>query len=209
MRVKCRGGMKKGGWLVATPLRVVSCIGQPREHRWRGRDSNPRPLGYEPNELPLLHPASSCPAPAFTLPPPIRGPGAPATASPPTGLPLQYSPALPRVTTGFGMGPGGATALSATGTPDPPTWDGHAHTSLFSLQSTLPRGPRSHMLTTSPSRLGNGARRHTSEKSALVHAHGSAPVCYQPSTPRRSTWSSPRELTSCEWGSSSWKVIPA
>jgi hypothetical protein len=24
---------------------------------WRGRDSNPRPLGYEPNELPLLHPA--------------------------------------------------------------------------------------------------------------------------------------------------------
>jgi hypothetical protein len=25
---------------------------------WRGRDSNPRPLGYEPNELPLLHPAS-------------------------------------------------------------------------------------------------------------------------------------------------------
>jgi hypothetical protein len=47
------------------------------------------------------------------------------------------------------------------------------------------------------------------EKSALVHAHGSAPVCCQPSTPRRSTWSSPRELTSCEWGSSSWKVIPA
>ena len=26
---------------------------------WRGRDSNPRPLGYEPNELPLLHPATS------------------------------------------------------------------------------------------------------------------------------------------------------
>ena len=25
---------------------------------WRGRDSNPRPLGYEPNELPLLHPAA-------------------------------------------------------------------------------------------------------------------------------------------------------
>ena len=24
----------------------------------RGRDLNPRPLGYEPNELPLLHPAS-------------------------------------------------------------------------------------------------------------------------------------------------------
>lgn len=26
----------------------------------RGRDSNPRPLGYEPNELPLLHP-TFCP----------------------------------------------------------------------------------------------------------------------------------------------------
>jgi hypothetical protein len=25
---------------------------------WRGGDSNPRPLGYEPNELPLLHPAA-------------------------------------------------------------------------------------------------------------------------------------------------------
>ena len=44
----------------------------------------------------------------------------PAAASPPTESPLQYSPALPRVTTGFGMGPGGATALSATGTSDQP-----------------------------------------------------------------------------------------
>jgi hypothetical protein len=25
---------------------------------WRERDSNPRPSGYEPDELPLLHPAS-------------------------------------------------------------------------------------------------------------------------------------------------------
>ena len=49
-----------------------------------------------------------------------RGRGVPAAASPPTGSPLQYSPALRRVTTGFGMGPGGATALSATGTPPPP-----------------------------------------------------------------------------------------
>lgn len=28
---------------------------------WRERDSNPRPLGYEPNELPLLHPAMQAP----------------------------------------------------------------------------------------------------------------------------------------------------
>ena len=34
--------------------------------------------------------------------------------------PPQYSPALRRVTTGFGMGPGGAGALAATGAPDPP-----------------------------------------------------------------------------------------
>ena len=26
----------------------------------RGQDSNLRPLGYEPNELPLLHPATLC-----------------------------------------------------------------------------------------------------------------------------------------------------
>ncbi len=49
-----------------------------------------------------------------------RGRGVPAAASPPTESLLQYSPALRRVTTGFGMGPGGATALSATGTPPPP-----------------------------------------------------------------------------------------
>ncbi len=49
-----------------------------------------------------------------------RGSGAPAAASPPVGSPPQYSPALHWVTTGFGMGPGGASALSATGAPDPP-----------------------------------------------------------------------------------------
>ena len=48
------------------------------------------------------------------------GRGAPAAASPPTGSPPQYSPALHWVTTGFGMGPGGASTLSATDTPPPP-----------------------------------------------------------------------------------------
>jgi hypothetical protein len=42
-----------------------------------------------------------------------------AAASPPVGSPPQYSPALRWVTTGFGMGPGGASTLSATGTPHP------------------------------------------------------------------------------------------
>ena len=45
-------------------------------------------------------------------------------ASPPVGSPLKYSPALRWVTTGFGMGPGGASTLSATGTPHPLTGGG-------------------------------------------------------------------------------------
>ena len=40
-----------------------------------------------------------------------------AAASPPTRFPVQYSPALPWGTTRFGMGLGGAMALSATHTP--------------------------------------------------------------------------------------------
>src|SRR5215212_5280729 len=50
---------------------------------------------------------------------PHGGWGVPAAASPPVGSPPQYSPALRWVTTGFGMGPGGASTLSATGTPHP------------------------------------------------------------------------------------------
>src|SRR5918994_4642391 len=53
-------------------------------------------------------------------PPPCWGWGVSAAASPPVGSPPQYSPALRWVTTGFGMGPGGASTLSATGTPHPP-----------------------------------------------------------------------------------------
>ena len=44
--------------------------------------------------------------------------GVSATASPPTPLPAQYSPALPGGTTRFGMERGGTRALSATPTPD-------------------------------------------------------------------------------------------
>ena len=54
-------------------------------------------------------------------PAPRGGWGVPAVASPPVGSPPQYSPALRWVTTGFGMGPGGASTLSATGTPHPPS----------------------------------------------------------------------------------------
>jgi hypothetical protein len=49
-----------------------------------------------------------------------RGWGVAAAASPPKGSPPQYSPALRWVTTGFGMGPGGASTLSATGTSHSP-----------------------------------------------------------------------------------------
>jgi hypothetical protein len=52
--------------------------------------------------------------------PPHRGGEATAAASPPGGSPPQYSPALRWVTTGFGMGPGGASALAATGASPPP-----------------------------------------------------------------------------------------
>ena len=51
----------------------------------------------------------------------LRGWGASAAASPPKGSPPQYSPALRWVTTGFGMGPGGASTLSATDAPHPPS----------------------------------------------------------------------------------------
>src|SRR5687768_13051685 len=57
--------------------------------------------------------------PASRLADSVREWGVPAAASPPVGSPPQYSPALRWVTTGFGMGPGGASTLSATGTPHP------------------------------------------------------------------------------------------
>ncbi len=71
---------------------------------------------------------SRCPGPPAVS----RGPGAPAAASPPVGSPPQYSPALRWVTTGFGMGPGGASALSATGAPGPPTLGGRRRGALAS-----------------------------------------------------------------------------
>ena len=78
------------------------------------RCSTPRRPGPVPGPGSLV--LSRCPGPPVS-----RGPGAPAAASPPVGSPPQYSPALRWVTTGFGMGPGGASALSATGAPDPPS----------------------------------------------------------------------------------------
>src|SRR3954464_6046331 len=112
-------------WLATTQRFDVARVGKQQKRTgqilagpflkwWRGRDSNPRPLGYEPNELPLLHPASrrSRSSSAYHH---RSGWKAPAAASPPKGSPPQYSPALRGVTTGFGMEPGGARALSATG----------------------------------------------------------------------------------------------
>ena len=59
-------------------------------------DSNHRPSGYEPDELPLLHAAMSM----------VHGPTLPA------GIPPVPSAQL-RFTTRFGMGRGGSTALLA------------------------------------------------------------------------------------------------
>ena len=122
----------------------------------------------------------------------------PAAASPPTGSPPQYSPALRWVTTGFGMGPGGASALSATGTPDRSV-------------SALGRLCAPTMLCIVPvatccraGRTGARSRRErgratpaqpTTVRSALGHEHGSAPVGYPPSTCRLSTRSSAGGLT--------------
>ena len=77
----------------------VDCVQVSRGVRWRrwGRAAGPGTTEVSPR------PAAA---------------GGPAAASPPAGSPPQYSPALRRVTTGFGMGPGGATALAATGTSD-------------------------------------------------------------------------------------------
>ena len=92
----------------------------------------------------------------------LRGSGMSATASPPTGSPPQYSPALSRVTTGFGMGPGGASTLSATGTPHPPPggreppWMRHSRGEVhapdpWSGPGPLSARPRALTRTTAPS----------------------------------------------------------
>ena len=87
---------------------------------------------------------------------PPRGWGAPAAASPPRGSPPQYSPALRWVTTGFGMGPGGASALSATGAPHPPGSPGGGGAPLRARVLLRPRSrscPRLRAPCTCPTRL--------------------------------------------------------
>ena len=118
----------------------------------------------------------------------IRRCGAPAAASPPTGSPPQYSPALRRVTTGFGMGPGGANALSATGTPHRPI-----HTTGTTAPTTkkqlVPARPDTSPLTIRTTPLQSVAR--------------CPRVAYQPGRlPGVSRGSRP-------WGVSSWGGIPA
>jgi len=101
----------------------------------------------------------------------VRARGVPATASPPTGSPPQYSPALPRVTTGFGMGPGGSRALSATDTPHAPT---HAATVCSSCSSRgglraparPPTGERAHACRV-PSPGERAPRLHRAHHEAL------------------------------------------
>ena len=105
----------------------------------------------------------ACPPPAGAG----RGWGAPAAASPPVGSPPQYSPALRWVTTGFGMGPGGASTLSATGAPHPPTAVGTSRSrgvardraSLLCPHAPSPDG-RTSLLRHHP---GNGNRRRNGD----------------------------------------------
>jgi hypothetical protein len=109
--------------------------------------------------------------------------GVPAAASPPTGSPPQYSPALCWVTTGFGMGPGGASALSATDTPAPPGPWCCAWGCVWRLAAP------------GRSRAGTGRAGGRAGRSTLGHEHGSAPVGYPPSTSRLATGSSARGLS--------------
>jgi hypothetical protein len=96
-----------------------------------------------------------------------------ATASPPMGSPPQYSPALRWVTTGFGMGPGGASALSATGTPHPPIFLGvgdaaHAPFAPPRAPLLLPGRPRAlHIIVLTPAKDGS---RHGRDALPLARA---------------------------------------
>ena len=84
----------------------------------------------------------------------LRGWGASAAASPPKGSPPQYSPALRWVTTGFGMGPGGASTLSATDAPHPPSWGGRRPTaSSFCATTTRRIAPAERLLAGRPRAL--------------------------------------------------------
>ena len=90
----------------------------------------------------LLHPAicSDDEAPGL----PFSGLGGVRGGLASRGVSPQYSPALRWVTTGFGMGPGGASALSATGAPHPPDRPGvgmhqPAYASLRHCRGGLPR----------------------------------------------------------------------
>src|SRR5215212_10212853 len=102
-------------------------------------DSNHRPSGYEPDELPLLHAALGM----------AHGPTLPAVIPP-------VPSALPRFTTRFGMERGGATALHAhhwlrgqcRGKPDLTMWI--AEWSSARLPPGKPSSMRSGRLHVSP-----------------------------------------------------------
>jgi hypothetical protein len=94
------------------------------------------------------------------------------------GATPQYSPALRWVTTGFGMGPGGATALWATSPPDRIRGADCADEG-----DEIPGGNKAS--------LGKG----DVHKTVLGHEHGSAPVGCPPSTCRLATRSSAGGLT--------------
>ncbi len=148
---------------------------------WRGGDSNPRPLGYEPNELPLLHPASR-----YSIIPanPMNWSqsGGLAAASPPVGQPH-------------------STLRRCGGSRPGSGWD----------RVGPPRsGPRAPRIGSGNrrwvGRWGRGSPGREQGKSwrggagptlgtVLGHEHDSAPVCCQPSTCHLATRSSSGGLT--------------
>ena len=138
--------------------------------------------------------------------------GVSATASPPTRLPAQYSPALPGGTTRFGMGRGGTRALSATPTPDltqpcgphqrargtrwrsVPTHR-HRHGAMVGRRAAGTAGMQHAAMTTLDADAGGPSARWMNGESALDHEDGLAPVGYPLSTGRLLTRSSSGGLT--------------
>jgi hypothetical protein len=80
------------------------------------------------------------------------------------GSPPQYSPALRWVTTGFGMGPGGASTLSATGTP-------HPHREARRPSCASPAGGRPALLSAHPRALSRNTP-HAHPRRSRGAGHG-------------------------------------
>src|SRR3954453_3505951 len=166
---------------------------------WRGRDSNPRPLGYEPNELPLLHPASD-------------GRGGTNTTYVRTGgsrSGLASHGVAPAVLSGALLGHD--RVRDGTGWVQNALGHDHHPSAHKTDKSARPAPPLVYWESAVGGALWGNEEIWCGEVcgSTLGHEHGSAPVGCPPSTSRLATWSYARGLSSFERGDSSCRGIPA